>query len=186
MKKAGGFFLALALLAGAIFYGFYKVKTNVTYTLDFGSVADAFVLLVVGALVEYAYLKQSSEKSADNDLLLTIVAEAKTAFSKLADLEQNCESGKVLTAQQRRSLTCAEREFSNAVHSVEKALDYCTIDLRSLAFDKLKDARVSLKDCLTDTPFPGPYDPASLVRIRTAFKAMRDELTRIAFAINHR
>jgi hypothetical protein len=141
---------------------------------------------VVGALVEYAYLKQSSDKRADTDLLLVVVGEAKVAFGKLEEQEQFCESGKPLTSAQQFSLTRAERELSNAVHSIEMALGHCRTDLQKLGFDRLKIARAELKECLTDTPYPGPYDRASLVAIRTAFKKMRDELTRIAFAVNQR
>lgn len=186
MRHVWVIFIVIAFCAGGAVFEFCKLKSQISYTLDFGSIFDAFVLLLVGALIEYVYLRQSSDKRADTDLLLVVVGDAKAAFCKVEQQEQSCEGNKILTAEERLSLTCAERDLSNAVRSIEVALGHCKVDLQKLRFDKLKDARSELKDSLTDTPFPGPYDPASLVRIRGALRTMRDELTRMAFAINHR
>lgn len=177
---------ALGVFTAAVAVAFYRLRCEISYSFDFGSVLDAIALLLVGVLVEYVYLKQSSDKRADTDLLLGIVGEAKVAFGELVDEAEVCESEKALTAEQRVAVTCAERELSNAVHSIEEGLRACSVNLDKLGFEKLKEARAELKDSLTDTPFPGPYDHASRARIRTAMKVMRDELTRIAFAINHR
>jgi hypothetical protein len=174
------------VVIGGVGVWIYRVRSGISYSFDFGSLVDAIVLLVIGVLIEYAYLKQSSDKRADTDLLLGLVAEAKTAFADLVDKAVACEGGKVLNASQQLSLTCAERELSNSVHSVEEGLRHCSITLEDIQFGRVKEARIELKDSLTDTPFPGPYDNSSRVRIRAAMKVMRDELTRLAFAINHR
>jgi hypothetical protein len=176
----------IASISAGVCYEFYQVKSQISYTFDFGSVIDAIALLLVVALVEYAYLKRSSEKRADTDLLLAVVADAKGAFNKLEEKAQCCENGRRLTHPEQVSLNCAERELSNTVLSIEKALGHCNVALDKLDFGRLKDARVALKDSLTDTPYPGPYAGASLVRVRVALMAMRDELTRMAFAINRR
>jgi hypothetical protein len=173
-------------VAVVIAYSFYKLKSQISYSLDFGSVLDALVLFVVFIFIDYAYSKQSSEKRADTDLLLSMVDEAKEAFRELQTKSQCCEHAKTLSLPEQRSLTSTQRELSNAVHSMERALGHCGIDAHSLQFDKVKNDREALNESLTDTPYPGPYDAASIVRIRTASKAMRDELTRLAFAINHR
>lgn len=186
MKGAWIAFCILAVVCAAAVYGFLQVRSQVVYGFDFGSVVDAIALLTVGALVEYAYLKHSSDKRADTDLILGIVDEAKESLRVLSEKAQPCESGKALTPAQRMSLNCAERELSNCIHSVEEALTQCKANLHKLGFEAVKDARSTLKDSLTDTPYPGPYDPASIVRIRTAFKSVRDELIRLAFAVNHR
>lgn len=177
--------LVVACTAGAAI-AFYKVRCQVTYSLDFGSVLDALVLIFIGVLIEYAYSKQSSDKRADTELLLGIVEEAKIAFRKLVDKSELCETGKQLTKGQQIDLSSAERELSNAVHAIEEALRLCKVTPHKINFEQLKAARSELKDSLTDSPFPGPYDQASRIRIRGAKKTMRVELTRIAFAINHR
>lgn len=186
MKLIWGALCTLALIIGFVAYKFYCLKPQIYYSLDFGSVIDAIALLLVGVLIEYAYLKRSSEKRADTDLLLGVVAESKIAFNKIEEKAQRCEEGRPLTRPEQISLNCAARELSNSVHSIEKALGHCKVSLEKISFAKLKEAREEVHGSLTDTPYPGPYQGASLVRIRTALTAMRDELTRIAFAVNRR
>jgi hypothetical protein len=178
--------LAISAVALVIVKAFLAVKSQVSYTFDFGSVLDAFALLVIGALIEYAYSKRSSDKRADTELLLGLVAEARAALAEVEKKAQVCENERALTPEEQFALTCAERELSNAVHSLEVGLRHCDVTPHALKFDSLKDARLELKDSLTDTPFPGPYDHGSRGRIRSASKTMRDELTRMAFAVNHR
>ena len=175
-----------AVCVMGVVFAFCKLRPEISYSLDFGSLVDALVLVFIGVLVEYAYSKQSSDKRADTDLLLGIVEEVKVAFHKLVEKSEFCESGKALTKAQETEITCAERELSNAVHSLEEALRYCKVKLDKLNFEQLKSARSELKDSLTDSPYPGPYDQGARIRIRTAKRVMRDELTRMAFAINRR
>lgn len=188
MKKALPFigvgFVVLSIVVAGL--AFYRLRCQVTYSLDFGSVIDAIVLLLVGVLVEYVYSQQSSAKQADTELLLKLVDDSKKAFTVLTAEAENCESGKPLTKAQQTSLSLAEKELSNAIHSLEEGLGHCKISLDSVKFQALKEARRDLKDSLTDSPFPGPYDQASRIHIRNMIKKVRDELTRMAFAINHR
>jgi hypothetical protein len=178
-------FAALALAIGLFFH--HAVFTDhFSYSLDFGSLIDAFILLLVFVLIDYAYSRQSSSKKADTDLLLSVVQEAKAAFHHLEAQTRNCESGRALTEDEQVALTCAERELSNSICSIEDSLRYCELDLQKLKFEQLKDARTALKDSLTDSPYPGPYDHASRRLFRSTLRTMRDELTRIAFAINRR
>lgn len=188
MKWLWWAFLPIGGLAVLIGIEFWKLESHskISYSLDFGSVLDAFVLLVVFILIDYAYSKQSSKKRADTDLLLSIVAEARIELRKVEEKSQSCEQSKPLSPKEQFALTLAERDLSNAVHSIEEALRHCSIDMSKLRFESVKDARVEIKEALTDTPYPGPYDSGSLGRIRTSLKTMRDELTRITFAINHR
>jgi molecular chaperone DnaK (HSP70) len=116
------------------------------------------------------------------------VSDAKEAFKQVVHEAQNCNAAKPLTKTQQAALINSERELSNAVHSLEVALGQCSADLGKVQFEQLKKCRSELKDSLTDsdTPYPGPYESPSLSRIRQAQTKMRDELTRIAFAINRR
>jgi hypothetical protein len=155
-------------------------------TVDIGNVLNAIAVLVVGLLINYLYTHRASSKKADTDLLLDVIRDCKTALGSVLTAGRACDSKKKLTLEQQRELTSAERELSNAVHSVELALCCCSIKLDTLNFQKLKDARAELKDSLTDSPFPGPYDNASLARMQSASKSFRDELTRVAFSVNHR
>lgn len=189
MKRPWVAFGVLGLCAALMVGWFLFLKctgTEINYGFDFGSVADALALAFVAILIDYLYSKRSSDHRADTELLLECVKDAKEAFRCLVKEAQNCEGGKKLTKLQQVALTDADREFSNAVHSLEVALSQCGADLGKLGFSELKDARSDLKDTLTDTPYPGPYDPNSIARIRIAQRTMRDHLTRIAFAINRR
>jgi hypothetical protein len=172
-------------LLGLVFL-FSRVKSSIQYGFDFGSALDAIVFLAVGGLIEYAFSKRYSDKRADTDLLLGIVGEAKAALVALEKVALNYETGRTLTSKQQVALICASRDLSNTVHSIEIGLRHCKIRLDALEFDKVKYARLELNESLTDSPFPGPYDHSCIARIRTATKAMRDELTRMAFAVNHR
>lgn len=187
MKRFWIAFCAVVVTTAAIIsVVIYCFRSKLSYSLDFGSVIDAGVLVILFLFVDYVYSQQSSDRRADTDLLLGLAAEARTAFQALEQQSQACNSAKRLTAPQMISLTKAERDFSNAIHSIEEGCRHCKIERHKVGFESLKDARVSLKDALTDTPFPGPYDSSALARINAASKAVRDELTRIAFAINHR
>jgi hypothetical protein len=175
-----------AVLSATWFLYLRHLGTEINYGFDFGSVADATALAFVAIFVDYLYSKHSSDHRADTELLLESVKDAKEAFRTLIKESHNCESGKPLSKPQRITLIDADRELSNAVHSLEFALAQCSADLSKLKFAGLKDARSEIKDSLTDTPYPGPYDANSLSRIRLAQTNMRDQLTRIAFAINRR
>ena len=177
---------ATLVFAAFLIYEFFHVKPYLSYSLDFGSVFDAVVLFVVFIMIDYAYSKQSSEKRADTDLLLQLVSDSKASLHNLETTSRWCEQSKALTAAQRTELMIGLRELSNAIHSIEEGLRNCAITAHTVGLEKLKDARSHLNDCLSDTPFPGPYDPGSRARIRLALGALRDELTRVAFAINHR
>lgn len=156
-------------------------------TIDVGNVLNAVAVVAIGILIGYIYEKQSSSRRADTELLLDLVRDASRSFRVLERTSsQLCKSDRKLTEDQQADLVSAERDLSNAIHSIESALVHCGVTLHELDFDKLKDARVTLKDSLTDSPFPGPYDDGSQRGIRASFKTMRDELTRIAFAINRR
>lgn len=179
--------LALFAILTIIWFLYLKCTgTEINYGFDFGSVVDAIALAFVAILVDYLYSKRSSDHRADTDLLLECVKDAKEAFRNVVKESHSCESGKQLSKPQRTTLINADRELSNAVHSLEFALSQCSADLNALEFSKLKDARSEIKDSLTDTPYPGPYDATSLSRIRLAQTNMRDQLTRMAFAINRR
>jgi hypothetical protein len=185
MKAIAILVCVILAITGLAIFAFYKTPI-IDYGFDFGSVVDAIALLIVGGLIEYAYSKQSSAKQADTDLLLDIVGEAKAALNGLVKTAEVCEIVRRLTTAEQIALTCAERDLSNAVHSIETGLRHCSVSLDKIKFESLKDARIQLKDSLTDSPFPGPYGQAERIRIRTAIRAMRDELTRVAFAINRR
>lgn len=157
-----------------------------TPTIEAGAVLNALAILIVGLLIDYAYRSHASSKQSDTELLLDLVKDANTAFRGLERASQLCKSGKKLLQKERAELLAAERALSNEVGSLEKALGHCNITLDRLDFEKLKDARKKLKDRLTDTPYPGPYDERSLQNIEDALRRMRDDLVRVAFAINHR
>lgn len=186
MKRIWFPIIILAVVALIVSVWFYRVFCQVSYGLDFGSLFDAIALVFVAIIFEYAYSRQSSEKRADTDLLLETVKDVKTAIGELNLNAKPCNNSKALTAQQMEELKSAEREVEITVHSVECALDSCKASRDDLQFGKLMDAMYELKEALTDSPYPGPYDGPSRLRIQKAFKAFRDELTRIAFAINHR
>jgi hypothetical protein len=183
MMWVGFSVLAIAIIFPLCWMGY---TNKLSYTLDFGSIIDAFVLLLVFTIIDYHYSKESSQKRADTDLLLRTVEQASEAFRHLEEQSRACEQDHVLGESQQVGITCAERELSNCVHSIEVALSHCGVQLHSVDFQRLKDARDELKESLTDTPFPGPYDRRDRTRIRSALKSMRDELTRVSFAINRR
>lgn len=172
-----------AILMGRFFW---KVKAEVQYGFDFGSIVDAIALLLVALIVEYAFSKHSADRSADTTTLLDIVEEARVALSNLAKSAETYQVGKSLTKVQMGTVTAGGREFSNSIHSIEVALRHCSIKPEDMKFYDLKEATFELNESLTNTPYPGPYDGGSVARIQKAFRVVRDDLTRIAIAINHR
>lgn len=123
-----------------------------TPTVDAGAVLNAVVILLVALLIEYAYHSHASSKQSDTELLLDLMKDAKSAFHTLKTCSECCDIYKKLTQDQKNALVSAERELSRAVESIEKALGYCKIKTHKLDFEKLKNARVELKDRLTDSP----------------------------------
>lgn len=175
----------IGVCVGLILPAFWPIRLSPT--IDAGTILNAIAVVVIGVLVGYLYADQSSSKRADTELLLDLVRDANRSFRELESISsQRCKRDSKLTEEEQGDLISTERGLSNAVHSIESALGHCGSKLHELDFDKLKDARVTLKETLTDSPFPGPYDEGSQRIIRMAFKVMRDELTRIAFAINRR
>src|SRR5438874_475842 len=137
--------VAIVLLGSALVLLHFHVG-QLSYSLDFGSILDAGVILLVAAFIEYAYSKRSSDKRADTDLLLEIVKEARTALDGFARESHACDTSKSLTVAQKRSLTFADREFSNAVHSIKQALRHCHARLDKLEFHVLKDLLNDLRE----------------------------------------
>jgi hypothetical protein len=174
----------VGFILGLIVPGLRAVSWTPTLTL--GDALHALAILLVGVVIDYVYASQTSSKQSDTKLLLDLVTDARTALHALEETSAVCKSGKKLAQEERADLLSAERDLSNAVHSIEEGLGHCSVKLHKLDFEKLKDARVKLKESLTDNPFPGPYDPLSLRTIRDGFTLMRNELTRMAFAINRR
>lgn len=180
----GGLIFAIGLLVGWLVP--FVTGLRFSKDVDVGNFLNALATLIVAFVIGYLYASQVSSKRADTDLVLDTLRETKAAVLALQQAAIPCHAGKKLSIPQQTALTQAEREVSNAVHSVEHALRCCRVKVHRLEFEKLKDARSFLKDSLTDTPFPGPYDNASRTRIQCAFKSIRDELVRLSFAISRR
>ncbi len=180
-------FGGLLLLIGALAGWFLPVVTRLRFAdeIDPGNFLVALVTLVVAFFLGYVYKESVSSKKADTDLLLECVRDARTSLTTLQSAALPCHRGKKLTIAEQASITITERDLSNSIHSLELAAGFCPKP-RALDLGKLKDARVALKDSLTDTPFPGPYGEVSRSRITAAFKLLRDELIRISFAITRR
>jgi len=187
MKRTlGGLAAVLAVLALLGWFWWILRSQTIEYRVDLGNLLSCTVTLVVALVIGYLYSEQASTRKGDTDFLLDSVREAKGALHELHEAARPFMPGKTLSDTEQTKLTRAERGLSNAVHSLEYALSHCKIGLHTLDFDKLKDSRVALKDLLTDSPFPGPYDAARCGQIDANFKAMRDELIRVGIAINHR
>lgn len=181
--------LALSLVTGTVIGLLLAHLGAITLSdkMEQGHLVTAAATLVVALLIGYIYTDQSSKKRTDTELLLTCLREAKVAFSALEQASVACRGNEKLEETESIALIRTERAFSNSVQSLEQALCYCPVKLDAVEFQKLKDARVALKDSLTDSPpFPGPYDSSSRSMIASCRKLVNDELTRMAFAINHR
>lgn len=159
--------------------------------VDPGAVVGAVATLIgagatfiVAYLISYLYTDRASSKKADTDLLLEILREIKVSAHALQESSVPYHMNRQLTSTESRTVLSAERELSNAVFSFASAIIYCPecrVDAAAL-----RNARGKLKDSLTDSPFPGPFDAASRNRIAVAFRDMRDELNRLSFAIIRR
>ena len=159
---------------------------NFTPTLDLGAVLNALAIVLVAVLIDYGYYNLASFKKSDSELLLSLVDQAKQAFSELKATSRLCSTGKKLSKQELSQLLAAARELSNAVRSIQLGLDECKISPEKMDFDKVKEARESLHNSLTGGPFPGPYNDVSLSAIQIAMRDMGDRLTLLGFAICHR
>jgi hypothetical protein len=182
------FFGALLLLIGILAGWFLPAVTDLRFSkeIDAGNFLVALVTLIVAFVIGYLYTESVSSKRSNTELLLECVREARAMLVTLQSAALPCHRGKKLTLAEQASLTMAERELSNSIHSLELAVGLCGAKAHRLDFEKLKDARIALKDSLTDTPFPGPYGETSRSRITAAFKIVRDELLRVSFAITRR
>jgi hypothetical protein len=179
-----GLCLAAGIILGWLLPAFKSLRFS--QQVDVGNVLNALATLAVAILINFLYTRSASAKKSETDLLLEHVRSAQAALRSLLLEATNCQNGKKLTKEQQLALNRAERTLSNDVHSLEQALLYCGCKLHTVDFGRLKDARSELKEILTDTPFPGPYDETSIGKINVAFKSVRDELTRLTFAIPRR
>ena len=180
----GGLIFAAGVLAGWLIPA--ASRFHLSSEVDVGNVMNALATLLVALLIGYLYTSHSFSRQADNGLLLESLRDVRAAVTSLQQASLPCHTGTVLTRLQQDALVQGEREVSNAVHSLEHALGCCGVKTHRVEFEKLKDARSALKDILTDTPFPGPYDNAYNARISSAFKLIRDELVRLSFAVSRR
>jgi hypothetical protein len=200
MKLLGGLALIVTLvLVGAVVALVLWVipairVTPFAATIDIGAVLEAaagiigaLATLLVAYLIGYLYSASATKKKADGDLLLRVLDDVRTALLSLQECTIPCHCGSKLTTAQRSKIVMTERELSQAVYSFSEAIGYCgaTADA-TLSLQQLKDARVELKDSLTDSPFPGPYNEHARQRISKAFRLFRDEMNRLSFAIIRR
>jgi hypothetical protein len=183
-----GFLLGLVFLAGVLIGYLIPVFPHlfVNPSVDFGEVLNAIVLLLVAIGINYVYTEQSGAKRSDTELLLYTVRDARSAFDALRLAALACERNQGLTNEEQLEIVVAKRELFNSIESIEQGLMQCRIKSQDMGFQRLKDACLLLMDALTDSPYPGPYDNASLSAIGRYSKLVRNELNRVAFAINHR
>jgi hypothetical protein len=168
--------------------------STVSSTLDLASMMNAAATLLgvsatllVAYLIGYLHTSRTSSKTADNDVLLQVLGDVKTAFLSLHHYSTPCQCGKKLTAEQKTQLLAAEREVSQSVHSLDAAIKHCGLAADSkLSLAGLKEARSELKDSLTDSPYPGPYPDPARQRIARASRSFRDEMNKLSFAIIRR
>lgn len=129
-------------------------------------------------------LRELKKNKQGNLLLIMQANEISEALTDAYHTFLQCPVGKKLSKDLSDRVSIAERRLSNAVHSIEVALNSCGIT-PGKAFESLKEARFSLKEALTDDPFPsGSFTSADASRIQGAFKQMRDDTTRLTFAVN--
>jgi type II secretory pathway pseudopilin PulG len=180
-----GLFGVIGFVIGWIAPAFIHVRF--APQIDIGNVLNFLGVLFVAVLINLLYADRASRKQKRTDLLLEQIKEVKSAFATLHCTAQSCNPAEALNREQQTGVTTAERELSNAVHSLELAFRECGENRdRVPTCEKLKDARSSLKDSITDSPYPGPYNSSDLTRISSAMKTFRDEVTRITFAVIQR
>jgi hypothetical protein len=183
-----GLLMGLCVFVGILVGCLVPALRSITFdqTINPGQVLNAIATLAVAILINFLYASSVSRKKLETDLLIDHVKATQAALSLLQREALACQVSKKLSKDEQHRLNAAERELSNSVHSLEMALRHCKCKLHKVQFDLLKDARAILKESLTDTPFPGPYDPASLSKINSSVKVVRDELTRLIFTIHRR
>jgi hypothetical protein len=152
--------------------------------INAGHILSAAATLSVGLILNQIYNRHASTRSVERQLLLTHASEISNALADAYSAFLACPIGKKIPKELSDRVSTAERRLSNAVHSMETALNSCGVRTPK-GFDLLKEARFSLKEALTDDPFPlGAYTGADAGRINGAFTKMRDEATRSTFALN--
>jgi hypothetical protein len=171
-----------AILAG---WGIWAVAdSHASYEIDpVGSAATLLVALIFG----YFYSERVSQRSVDTELLRDIVKDAKAGLETLqAVAMETYLPAATLDKAESAKIFRHYRELSNTILLIEQAIGHCGYKAVDFQFSELKEERSKLYESLTKSPYPGPYDDAALTRIDTSFKDFREELTRIAFAINRR
>ena len=153
--------------------------------INAGHIINAVATICVGLILNQIYNRRASTRNIERQLLLAQIGEASAALTEPYDVFFNAQSeGSSLKRYQNRLSRAERRRLSNSVHSIEVALSACEVDAGK-AFDSVKEARFRLKEALTDDPFPaGSFTGADASKIQGAFAAMRDETTRLAFAVN--
>jgi hypothetical protein len=178
--------IALLLAIGVIsgFLGAHYSSLRLRETVEPGQLISAIVTLLVVLVLNQIYNRQASTRGVERQLLLEHVGDIRSTLQETyhAFLASPAAAGNLKDAAAK--ISQAERQFSNAVHSLEVALQYCNV-CPGVEFESLKESRFTLKELLTDDPFPlGRYDTARASQIQGAFKMLRDQLTRLLFAIN--
>jgi hypothetical protein len=180
---------ATTLLAGWLIFSLtgFQFTPKVDPGAVLGAIATLFSTVTSLAIVyhiNYLYATQLSSKRAETDVLLEGIRDIKASLSDVRNAAQVCQNNRKLTKAEQGALVGAERELSNSVRSLDKAFSICSTP--GFTLEKLKEARTELKDALTDSPFPGPFDPVSRGRIANTFRAFRDELTEVTIRVVRR
>jgi hypothetical protein len=186
MNRIFGSVAALGLLGLLSWFARILWHQQVEYRVDAANLLNCAVTLVVALAIGYVYSERASTRKGDNDLVLDSVREAKAALHHLHDASRNILPGNKLSDDEAAKLIRATRELSNALLSLEFTLTECKIPLEAMTFSKLKESKAALKDSLTDSPYPGPFEQANCNEIENRFNTMRNELIRVGIAINHR
>jgi hypothetical protein len=156
-------------------------------TVDAGGVLGVITTLTVATFLHHIYNRSFSRSRAQTDMLVEYARDVKSALDQVYESFLPCESGKKIPKEIAARIRLEERALSNSLHSLESALTHCELKDVPKKLFVLKDSRINLKEALTNSPFPDvPFDAGRVSTILGAFKAFRDELTRVTFDLNRR
>lgn len=174
--------LAIGFISGFVAAHYSSLKLR--ETMEPGQLVGAIVTLSVVLVLNEVYNRHTSTKTVERQLLIDHVSDIRNTLMETYHAFLACPTSSAIPKETSAKISQSERQFSNAVHSLEVALGYCGV-CPGKEFDSLKEARFALKELLTDDPFPnGPFDSAKASQILGSFKTVRDQSTRLLFAIN--
>ena len=153
--------------------------------VDLANLLSFVLTLLLLLIFNLFYERRHQSEQFGKDRIIRSVDNADEALDNINEAFEASVFTNSITQEQKVRILRALTRYSNALHSIQHALEACGIDACSGLMDGARGQMMGLKSLLTDVPFSsGKFDESVQREHDGRCKTIRDTLNDIVFTIN--